>query len=177
MNPADHMTVWCSLLLALPLADEWPFWTGGDPYPTPLMWHFYEGKVRRLGVQLHPFVWPQATGWLKPVMSDLLPPPTMPVESSRSAPRRKSLLPEAAAPPAHVQPVPHVHFALTRQQRFDQALMQAAHGVARCLTVACQGLQEQRNEALSEDSLWQPTCQGAISQITCGCSCRIALTC
>ena len=31
--------------------------------------------------------------------------------------------------------------------------MQAAHGVARCLTIACQGLQEQRNEPLSEDSL------------------------
>ena len=31
--------------------------------------------------------------------------------------------------------------------------MQAANGVARCLTIACQGLQEQRNEPLSEDSL------------------------
>ena len=57
------------------------------------------------------------------------------------------LLLEAAAPRACVS------ITLTRQQRFDQALMQVAHGVARCLTIACQWLPEQRNEPLSEDSL------------------------
>ena len=38
--------------------------------------------------------------------------------------------------------------------------MQAAHGVARCLTIACQGLHEQRNEPLSEDSLVAAHTQG-----------------
>ena len=60
---------------------------------------------------------------------------------------------EAAASPAHVQCVPHVHVSLTQQQRFDQAPMQTAHGVAHCLTNACQRLQEQRNEPLVDDSL------------------------
>ena len=109
-----------------------------------------------------PYVWPQATGGPKPLVSDLLPPPKMSVVvdappcsivASSSAPRRNSLLPEAVAPQAPAQPPPHVPVKLTRQQRFDQALMQAAHGVARCLTIACQVLQEQRNEPLSEDSL------------------------
>ena len=42
---------------------------------------------------------------------------------------------------------------LTRQQQFDQALMQTCHGIARCVRIAMQGLGEQRREPLSEDSL------------------------
>ena len=42
---------------------------------------------------------------------------------------------------------------LTRQQGFDQALMQTCHGIARCVRIAMQGLGEQRQETLSEDSL------------------------
>ena len=153
VKPAEQKTVWCSLVRALFLVDEWPFWTGGDAYPTPLLGHFYEGMVRRLGQPLGPFVWLEATGGPRPLVSDLLPRPTMAVESSSSALRRNSLLTKAAASLAHVQLVPQVHVTLTRQQRLDQALMQAAHGVARCVTIACQGLQDQRNEPFSEDSL------------------------
>ena len=76
------------------------------------------------------------------MVRDLLPGPRAP-----AAGRRNSLLPEAADPRACVT------VTQTRQRRFDQALMQAAHGVARCLTIACQGLQEQRKEPFSEDSL------------------------
>ena len=61
--------------------------------------------------------------------------------------RRNSLLPEDAAPRACVS------ITLTRQQLFDEAPMKAAHGVACCLTIACQGLQQQHNEPMSEDSL------------------------
>ena len=125
----------------------------GDPCPTPLLGHLYERQVRRLGYDLGPFVWPQATGGPRPLVSDLLPCPMMPVESSSRAPQLHSLLPYSVAPPAPVQPVPQVHFTLTRQKRFDQAPMHATHRVARCLTVACQGLREQRNEPLSGDSL------------------------
>ena len=55
--------------------------------------------------------------------------------------------PEAAVPRACVT------VTWTRQERFDQALLQAAQGAARCLTIACHGLQEQRREPLTEDSL------------------------
>ena len=153
VKPAQQKTVWCSLVSALPLVEEWPFWTGADPYATPLLGHFYELQVRRLGHATGPFVCPQATGGPKPFVSDVLPRPTMLVESSSTAPRRNSFLPEATAPPVHVQRVPQVHVTLTRQTRFDQALMHAAHAVARCVTIACQGLQEQHNETLSEESL------------------------
>ena len=143
----ERRAVWCSLVRALPLVEEWPSSRGGDPFPTPLMGRFYELMVWRLGHQVGPFVWPQATGGPKPLVSDLLPGPMVPIQSGSRAPWRNSLLPEAAAPRARVC------VTLTRQQRFDQALMHAAHGVARCATIACQGLQEQRNEPLSEDSL------------------------
>ena len=147
VKPTDQRAVCCELVRALPLVEEWPFWTGLDPYPTPTMPHFYELPVRRLGHHQGPFVWPQATGGPKPLVSDLLPGPLVPVHSGSGAPRRNSLLPETAAPRARVC------VTLTWQQRFDQALMQAAHGVARCLTIACQWLRGQRNEPLSEDSL------------------------
>ena len=111
------------------------------------MGQFYELLVRKHGHLVGPFVWPQATGGSKPLVSDMLPGPTMRVQSGSRAPRRNTLLLEDATPRARVC------VTLTRQQRFDQALMQAAHGVARCLTIACQGLQEQRNELLSDDSL------------------------
>ena len=111
------------------------------------MAHFYELLVRTLGVQPGPFVWPQATSGPKPLVSDLLPGLKVAGQSRSHARRRNSLLPETAAPRVCVS------ITLTRQQRFDQALMQAAHGVACCLTIACQGLQEQRNEPLSEESL------------------------
>ena len=42
---------------------------------------------------------------------------------------------------------------LTRQQRFDQALMTMCHGIAWCARIAMQGLGEQRREPLSEKSL------------------------
>ena len=116
---------------ALPLVDEWPLWTGGDAYPTPTMGLFYDKVIRK--VAPGPYLWPQATSGPKPLVSDLLPGPKAP-----AARRRNSLLPQAAAPRACV------NVTQTRQGRFEQALMQAAHGVARCLTIACQWLQEQR---------------------------------
>ena len=81
------------------------------------------------------------------------------------------------APPAHVQLVPQDHVALTRQQRFDQALMQAAHGVACRLIIAFQGRQEQHNEPLSEDSLVAVYTLGHHFANSLRYPCRIALTC
>ena len=101
---------------------------------------FYDKAIRK--VQPGPYMWPQATSGPKPVVGDLLPGPRPP-----DARRRNSLLPEAVTPRACVI------VTQTRQERFDQALMQAARGVARCLTIACQGLQEQRKEPFSEASL------------------------
>ena len=136
----EQRAIWCELVRALPPVDEWPFWTVGKPYPTPSMGLFYDKAIRK--VTPGPYLWPQATSGPKPLVSDLLPGPR-----ASDARRRNSLPPEAAAPRACVT------VTQTRQERFDQALMQAAHGVARCLTIACQGLQEQRKEPLSEDSL------------------------
>ena len=136
----EQRAVWCELVRALPLVDEWPFWTGGEAYPTPTMGLFHDKVIRK--VTPGPYLWPQATSGPKPLVSDLLPGPKAP--ASR---RRNSLLPEAAAPRACVT------VTQTRQERFDQALMQATHAAARCLTIACHGLQEQRKELLSEDSL------------------------
>ena len=31
VKPADQKAVWCSLVRALPLVEEWLFWTGRDP--------------------------------------------------------------------------------------------------------------------------------------------------
>ena len=42
---------------------------------------------------------------------------------------------------------------LSRQQQFDQALMQTCQGIARCVRIAMPGLGEQRRELLSEESL------------------------
>ena len=140
MKMTEQRAVWGELVRALPLVDEWPFWTGGEPYPTPNMGLFYDKVFRK--VTLGPYLWPQATSGPKPLMSDLLPGPKAP-----AARRRNSLLPEAAASRACVT------VTQTRQGRFNQALMQAAHGVARCLTIARQWLQEERKEPLSEDSL------------------------
>ena len=163
MTAIEMKRVWCSLVRALPWLDDWPFWARGTQYPTPIMGHFYDSKVRKIGWKLSPYVWPQATGGRRPLVSDLLPPPNMSlgvdapscstIASSSSAPRRKSLVPEATAPQAPAQLLAHVHVESTGPQRFDQALMWAAHGVARCLTIACQGVQEQRNESLTDDSL------------------------
>ena len=80
--------------------------------------------------------------WAQTTVSDLLPGP-----KARPISRRNSLLPEVAVPRACVT------VTQTRQERFDQALLQAAQGAARCLTNACQGLQEERQEPLTEDSL------------------------
>ena len=135
----EQRAVWCELVRALPLVDEWPFWNGGEAYPTPTMGFFYDKVIRH--VTPGPYLWPQATSG-PTVVSDVLPGP-----KALAARRRNSLLPEAAAPRASVT------VTQTRQERFDQALLQAAHGAARCLTIACQGLQEQRKEPLSEDSL------------------------
>ena len=136
----EQRAVCYELVYALPLVDEWPFWTGGKAYPTPTMGLFYDKVIRK--VTPDPYMWPQATSGPKPLVSDLLPGPKAP-----AARQRNSLLPEAAAPRACVI------VTQTRQGRFDQALIQAAHGAARCFTIACQGLQEQRKEPLSEDSL------------------------
>ena len=136
----EQRAVRCELVRALPLVDEWPFWTRGEAYPTSTMVLFYDKVIRK--VTPGPYLWPQATSGPKPLVSDLLLGPTAP-----AARRRNLLLPEAASPRACVT------VTQTRQERFDQALMQAAHGAARCPTRACQGLQEQREEPLSEDSL------------------------
>ena len=117
------------------------------------MGHFHGLQVGKLGHQVGPFVWPQATRGPERLVSYLLPGPTMSVESSSSAPMRNSSFPSDVAPAPHVQRVPQVHVTLTRQQRFDQAMMNAAHGVTCCLTIACQGLQEQHNEPFNEDNL------------------------
>ena len=137
---AEQREVWCELVCALPLVDEWPFWTGDEAYPTPTMGHFYDKDIRH--VTPGPYLWLQETSGPKPLVSDLLPGPKGP-----AARRRNSLLPEAAVPRACVT-VTH-----TRQQRFDQALLQAAHGAACYLTIACQGLREAHKEPLTEDSL------------------------
>ena len=100
----------------------------------------YDKAIRK--VQPGPYLCSQATSGPQPLVRDVLPGPRAP-----NAHRRNSLLPEGAAPRACVT------VTQTRPERFDQACMQAAHGVARCLTIACQGLQEQRNKPLSEDSL------------------------
>ena len=106
----------------------------------PLLWVC---SMTRLFLKLRgPYLWPQATSGPNPLVSELLPGPRAP-----AACRCNSLLPQAAAPRACVT------VSQTSQGRFDQALMQAPHGVARCLTIACQGLQEQLKEPLSEDSL------------------------
>ena len=78
---------------ALPLVEEWPIWTGRDPYPTPSMAHFYEQLVCRPGVQPGPFVWPQATSGPKPLFSDLLPSTKVLGQSRSGARQRSSLLP------------------------------------------------------------------------------------
>ena len=140
MKTAEQRDVWCELVRALPLVDEWPFWTGDVAHPTPTMGYFYDKAIRH--VTPGPYLWLQATSGPKPLVSDLLPSP-----KARASGRRNSLLPEAAVPRACVT------VTQTRQERFDQALLQAAHGAARCLTIACQGLQEQRREPLTEDSL------------------------
>ena len=140
VKTAEQRDVWCELVRALPLVDEWPFWTGDVAYPTPTMGYFYDKAIRH--VTPGPYLWPQATSGPKPLVSDLLPSP-----KARATGRRNSLLPEAAVPRACVT------VTQTRQERFDQALLQAAHGAARCLTIACQGLQEQRREPLTEDNL------------------------
>ena len=137
---AEQREVWCELVRALPLVDEWPFWTGDEAYPTPTMGYLYDKAIRH--VTPGPYLWPQATSGPKPLVSDLLPGPKAP-----AARRRNSLLPEAAVPRACVT------VTQTRQERFDQALLQAAQGAARRLTIACQGLQAQRKEPLTEDSL------------------------
>ena len=140
VKTAEQRDVWCELVRALPLVDEWPFWTGDVACPTPTMGYFYDKAIRH--VTPGPYLWPQATSGPKPLVSDLLPSP-----KARASGRRNSLLPEAAVPRACVT------VTQTRQERFDQALLQAAHGAARCLTIACQGLQEQRRDPLTEDSL------------------------
>ena len=37
VKPAEQKAVWCSLVCALLLVEEWPFWTGRDPYPIPFL--------------------------------------------------------------------------------------------------------------------------------------------
>ena len=120
----EQRAVWCESVRALPLVDEWPFWTGGEAYFTPTLGLFYD-KVIRKGTP-GPYLWPQATSGPKPLVSDLLPGP-----KALAIRRRNWLLPEAAVPCACVT------VTQTRQGRFDHALMQAAHGVARCLMIAC----------------------------------------
>ena len=140
MKPTEQWAIRCELVRALPLVDEWPFWTGGEPYPTPSMGLFNDKAIRK--VTLGPSPWPQATSGPKPLVSDMLPGPKVP-----DARRHNSLPHEAAAPGACFT------VTKTRQERFEEALMQVAHGVARCLTIACQGLEEQRNDPMSEDNL------------------------
>ena len=43
VNAAEMGEVWCSLVRALPLVDEWALWTGGTQYPTGATGHFYGG--------------------------------------------------------------------------------------------------------------------------------------
>ena len=140
VKTAEQRDVWCELLRALPLVDELPFWNGDVAYPTPTMGYFHDKPIRH--VTRGPYLWAQATSGPKPLVSALLPGP-----KARASGRRNSLLPEAAVPRVCVT------VTQTRQERFDQALLQAAQGAARCRTIACQGMQEQRREPLTEDSL------------------------
>ena len=140
VKTAEQRDVWCELVCALPLVDEWPFWTGDVAYPTPTMGYLYDKAIRH--VTPGPYLCPRATSGPKPLVSDLLPGP-----KARASSRRNSLLPEAAVPRACVT------ITQTRQERFDQVLLQAAQGGACCPRIACQGLQEQRRESLTEDSL------------------------
>ena len=140
MKIAEQREVWCELVRALPLVEEWPFSTADEAYPTPTMGCFHDKAFRH--VTPGPYLWPQATSGPEPLVSDLLPSP-----KALAARWRNSLLPKAAVPRSCVT------VTQTWQERFDQALLQAAHGAARCLTIACQGLQQQRKEPLTEDSL------------------------
>ena len=106
----EQRAVWCELVRAVPLVDEWPFWTGGEAYPTPSMGLICDKVIRK--VTPGPYMWPQATSGPKPLVSDLLQGPRAP-----SARPRNSLLPEAAAPRACVA------VTQTRKGRFDHASM------------------------------------------------------
>ena len=82
----EQRAVWCELVRAVPLVDEWPFWTGGEAYPTPTMGLFYDKVICKVAPGPYPL--PQATSGPKPLVSDLLPGPKAP-----AARRRNSLLP------------------------------------------------------------------------------------
>ena len=110
LKMTEQRAVWCELVRALPLVDEWPFWTGGEAYPIPTMGYFYDKAIRH--VTPSPYLWPQATSGPKPLVSDLLPGPKAP-----GARRRNSLLPEAAVPRACVT------VTQTRPEPFIQALL------------------------------------------------------
>ena len=79
-------------------------------YPTPVVEHFHCLRIKKIEVSLSAYVWPQATGGPKPLVSNLLPPPKVFDEAEPSAPssdgstigatglRHNSLLPEAHVP-------------------------------------------------------------------------------
>ena len=58
VNATEMSKVWCYLVRTLPLVEEWPFSTRCTRYPTSLMGHFYESKVRKNEVKLSLHVWP-----------------------------------------------------------------------------------------------------------------------
>ena len=74
---AEQREVWCELVRALPLVDEWPFWTGDEAYPTTTMGYFYDKAIRH--ATPGPYLWSQATSVPKPLVSDLLPGPKAPL--------------------------------------------------------------------------------------------------
>ena len=108
VKTAEQRDVWCEQVRALPLVDEWPFWTRDVAYPTPTMGYFYDKAIRH--VTPGPYLWPQATSGPKPLVSDLLPSP-----KARASGRRNSLLPEAAVPLAVSLSPRHGKSALTRR--------------------------------------------------------------
>ena len=70
VKTAERRDVWCELVRAVPLVDEWPFWTGDVAYPTPTMGYFYDKAIRH--VTPGPYLWPKGTSGPKPLVSDLL---------------------------------------------------------------------------------------------------------
>ena len=100
VKTAEQRDVWCELVRALPLVDEWPFLTRDVAYPTPTMGYFYDKAIRH--VTHGPYLWPQATSGPKPLVSDLCQAPrrVLAVGATRCCLRLRSHV-RVSLPPRH----------------------------------------------------------------------------
>ena len=132
-------------------------WRGETRYPTPSVERMWVEKIRKVPLDPLRYFSPQATGAPQPFTSDLVAPwrwsnSLLPEGCTSSTgqgtprsggSRRRSLLPESSSctcslrlqPDPKPKPAP-VTVRLSRQQQFDQALMQRCHGIARCVRIA-----------------------------------------